>query len=360
MRSARPRIVVALRLTVTILAPVIAAMVVSSLAGGLVASTSLDVQAGAGRTSSGPLPSGDLLAVSAHAVFIALDSRLEEWDRVTFARLASHALPGDAWAADPQGRRVLVRLRAGTPTSYAVVDVRTGTTLSRPALGNDRFPRFAPDGTHFVTQSGRDDHVITWWDAGSGRAVAHRAATPAAVFGFTADSRQVLIGTPSSVSLWTPASGRETIVATLGKGVTAGAAAVTPDGLRVITAGSDDLLKEWDIRTHSEIRTLGRQRATRDMALGPDGRLVAVGWWDSIAVWDHTAGTKVVELADGTDLGLRNPFFSPDGRQVFAQGRYGDVHAWDIRQVRLEAGTTDGALPVRTSSRPPARFSNTP
>ena len=352
MRSARSRIVMALRLAATILAPVMAAIVVTSLAGGLVASASRSVQAGAEGTTPGLLPSGDLLAVSARAVFVARDARLEEWDRVTFARLASHALPGDAWAADPKGRRVLVRSRAGTPTSYAVVDVGTGKTLSRPVLGNDRLPRFAPDGTHFVTQSGGDDHVITWWDAGSGRAVAHRAATPAAVLGFTPDSHQVLIGTPSSVSLWTPASGRETTVATLGKGVTAGAAVVTPDGLRVITAGSDDLLKEWDIRTHSEIRTLGWQRATRDMALGPDGRLVAVGWWDSIAVWDHTTGTKVVELADGTDLGLRNPFVSPDGRQVFAQGRYGDVHAWDIRQARLDAGTTDGAPLLMGTWRP--------
>ena len=351
MTSARSRIVTALRLAAAMtlaVVPVMAASAVASLAARLVASTAVDVQAGAERTTPGQLPSGNLLAVSARAVFVARDSRLEEWDRVTFGRVASHVLPGDAWAADPKGRRVLIRVRAGTPTSFAVVDVRTGKTLSRPALGNGRSPRFAPDGTHFVTQSGGDDRVITWWDAGSGRAVAHRAATPAAVLGFTPDSRQVLIGTPSSVSLWMPASGRETTVATLGTGVTAGAAAVTPDGLRVITAGSDDLLKEWDIRTHSEIRTLGWQRATRDMALGPDGRLVAVGWWDSIAVWEHTTGTKVAELADGTDLGLRNPLFSPDGRQVFAQGRYGDVHTWDIRQACLDAGTTDGELLVGT------------
>ena len=53
----------------------------------------------------------------------------------------------------------------------AVVDVATGKTLSHPALGLDHAPRFAPDGAHFVTQSGLNDRVITWWDAGSGRSV---------------------------------------------------------------------------------------------------------------------------------------------------------------------------------------------
>ena len=327
-----------------------ATIVVASLAAALVVHASLDVQVRAEPSAPGSLgnwewhypgvapapgaatlPSGELLAVSGRIALIARGSRLEEWDRVTFERVASHALRGEALAADPQGRRVLVRSTAGRRPSFAVVDVATGRTLSHPALGLDHAPRFAPDGAHFVTQSGANDRVITWWDAGSGRAVAKRAAATATVLGFTADSRQVLLGTSSFVILWTPASGREVLVAALGTGVTADAAAITADGARLITAGSDDLLKEWDIRSHAEIRTLGTQPATRDMTLGPGGRLVAVGWWDTIAVWDHAAGTKVVELADGTDLGLRRAYFSPDGTQVLGQGRYGDVFVWDVR-----------------------------
>ena len=285
------------------------------------------------------LPKGGLLAVSGRSVFIARESRLEEWDRVTFARSASHPLPGEAVAADPKGRRVLVRSTAAKPRSYAVVDVATGETLSRPALGNDHSVRFAPDGAHFVSQSGGNDAGIIWWDAESGSAIARRAATTAAtVLGFTRDSRQVVLGTPSSISLWTPASGHETVIVTLGKEVSARSAAVTPDGSRIITLGSDGMLKEWDVRTRAEIRTCGRQPQSYNMAISPDGRLVAVESWATISIWDCATGTKIVDLKDGTDLGLRNPLVSPDVSQAFARGRYGDIRVWDIRKARLASG----------------------
>ncbi len=290
------------------------------------------------------LPKGDVLAVSGRSVFIARESRLEEWDRVTFERLASHALPGEALAADPKGGRVLVRSTAAK-TSYAVVDVATGRTLSHPAIGNENSPRlaftpmrFAPDGLHFVTSSGGNDDGIALWDAGSGRVVARRAATPASVIGFTPDSRQVVLLTSSSVSLWDPVSGHETVIVALGKGVSARSAAVTPDGSRIITAGSDGLLKEWDVRTHAEIRTYGEQPESFGMAMSPDGRLVAVELWTTITIWDCTTGTKIVALKDGTDLDLHRPSFSPDGSQVIAHGRYGDVRVWDIRRAHLAAG----------------------
>jgi WD40 repeat protein len=158
------------------------------------------------------------------------------------------------------------------------------------------------------------------------------------VLGFTPDSRQVFLGTPSSISLWTPASGYETVIVTPGKGVSARSAAVTPDGSRIVTAGSDGLLKEWDIRTRAEIRIYGRQPQSYNMAISPDGRLVAVESWATISIWDCATGTKIVELKDGTDLGLHNPMLSPDGSQVFAHGRYGDIRVWDIRKARLAAG----------------------
>jgi serine/threonine protein kinase/WD40 repeat protein len=283
------------------------------------------------------LPGGNLLAVSVRSVFIAHESRLEEWDRVTFERTTSHPLPGEGVAADPEGRRVLVRSTAANDPSYAVVDVATGQTLSRPALGNDNSPRFTPDGSHFVTQRPNDGGII-WWDAETGRALATRAVKDGNVLGFAPDSRQVLIGTGSSISLWTPASGQDTAVVSLGHGVSVRAAAVTPDGSRLLTIGSDDLLREWDVRMRSAVRTYGKQRHSYNIAISGDGRFLSVELWDSIAVWDCTVGTQIVELRDGTGRDLLRPAMSPDGSQVFAGSRYGDVRVWSIRNARLSAG----------------------
>jgi hypothetical protein len=78
-------------------------------------------------------------------------------------------------------------------------------------------------------------------------------------------------------------------------------------------------------------------------------RLVAVQWWATIGVWDSTTGAKILELKDGTDVGLHEPLFSLDGSQVFAHGRYGDVRVWDIRKACLAAGVrfpnTTGVVP---------------
>ncbi len=291
----------------------------------------------ASRPVAATLPAGSLLAASGRSIFIARESRLEEWDCVTFERTASHALPGEAVAADPKGRRVLVRSTTGKDPSHAVVDVATGQTVSHPLLGDDNSPRFAPDGSQFVTRR-PNDGGITWWDAETGRALATRAVKDGKVLGFTSDSREVFIRTPSTISLWAPDSGREAVVVTLGKGVSAGAAAVTPDGSRIIMAGSDGLLKEWDVRTGGKVRTYGKQPASDGMATSPDGRLVAVESWATVSIWDCATGTKIVELKDGTNLGLHGPLFSRDGNQVLARGRYGDVRVWDIRKARLAAG----------------------
>jgi WD40 repeat protein len=298
------------------------------------------------------LPSGDLLAVSGRSVLLARGSRLEEWDRVTFERLASHALPGEACAAYAQGRRVLVRSMDGTPPAYAVVDLAAGQTLSHPALAYDQAPRFAPDGAHFVTESSStSEHRITWWDAETGRALARRTAKAGTVLGITQDSRQVLLGTPSSISLWKPTSGDEIAIARPGQGIATVPAAVTPDGTRVVALLPDGLLKVWDVRTRRELGACGSHKGAYGLVVSPDNRLVAVEDWGTIAVWDCAAGTKVVDLQDGTNLALGRARFSPDGRQIVAQGRYGDIRVWDLQQARLAAGLS---LPDTTDVVPSA------
>ena len=292
------------------------------------------------------LPAGNVLAVSGRSIFIAREARLEEWDRVTFKRTASHPLPGEALAADTKGRRVVVRSTTGNDRSYAVFDVAAGQTLSRPALGDDRYPqfdphpRFAPDGSHFVTQRGGDDGAVIWWDADTGRALATRAVPGGRVIGFTPDSRQVFTRKRSSISLWTPESGQEHDVVTFGPGVSVYAAAVTPDGTRVITAGSDGVLKEWNVRTRLATRTYGKRARVFELAISGDGRFLAVESWGLIEIWDCATATMLIELKGSTGVQLFPPVFSSDGQQVFARARYGGVCVWDIRRAHLAAGVT--------------------
>lgn len=131
-----------------------------------------------------------------------------------------------------------------------------------------------------------------------------------------------------------------------------------------------------DLATGQEVRAFGRHSA-QSMAISPDGRTLAVGYWNSVALWDLASGARKAVLsgfgryvdslayskdgsllAGGTDLGtlqiwdvqrrtmlrsiamdggfVSNPAFSPDGRMV-AVGIYGTgtVFLIDLRSGRI-------------------------
>ncbi len=114
------------------------------------------------------------------------------------------------------------------------------------------------------------------------------------VFGFTPDSRQVVhpyAVDDQPVDAGSP--GARTVVVILGKGASAGAAAVTPDGTRIITAGNDGCLDGVGRPDgSSEIRTYGKQPDVLRLAVSPDGRLVAVASWATVGVWDCATGRR--------------------------------------------------------------------
>ncbi len=124
------------------------------------------------------LPGGNLLAVSGRSIFIARESRLEEWDRVTFERTASHALPGEALATDPRGRRVAVRSRPGTtgpmPSSMLRRDRQSrARRLATITTRSSQWIRVSHRMALIWSPAAAEmtDGII-WWDADTGRAIA--------------------------------------------------------------------------------------------------------------------------------------------------------------------------------------------
>jgi WD40 repeat protein len=70
--------------------------------------------------------------------------------------------------------------------------------------------------------------------------------------------------------------------------------ALSPDGRRIATAGSDQAVKLWDAATGQQLIALrGHHEAIRAVAFSPDGRLIASGDVDGIVkIWD---GSPLVE-----------------------------------------------------------------
>jgi WD40 repeat protein len=99
--------------------------------------------------------------------------------------------------------------------------------------------------------------------------------------------------------------------------------AVTPDGRRVFTVGSDKTARLWDVRSGQEIRRFTAEaNEVTCGALSRDGRLGACGTQElpqgsQILIWDLETGRQVQRIVNPAD-GTRCLLFSPDGRRIYS------------------------------------------
>jgi len=90
----------------------------------------------------------------------------------------------------------------------------------------------------------------------------------------------------------------------------------TPDGTRMISGALNDGFRLWDFHRRVEIRRFSDPRiSVTDLDVAPNGRTVAAGHWDHVALWDMETGT-VIWKGDGVDGHVESVAFSPDGRFV--------------------------------------------
>jgi WD40 repeat protein/DNA-binding SARP family transcriptional activator len=114
------------------------------------------------------------------------------------------------------------------------------------------------------------------------------------------------------------------------------AAAWSPDGLRIATAGTDGTTRIWDGKTGEPLFNLfGHRAASPSVEWSPDGsRLVTASEDGTAKVWEvfETEGREQITLsAQGLSAGVAKAIFSPDGTQVMTSDtKTAATKVWDV------------------------------
>lgn len=197
---------------------------------------------------------------------------------------------------------------------------------------------FSPDGKTII--SGGDDQTVRFWDAATGRPIRDPLPTEKRVrsLAYCLDGKMFMVAEDYKVQLFDAPSGQPRGEPIGLKGLRAlAAAAVSPDGTRIVTACMDSNAYLWNTRSGEQIGSpLKHNDSVWAVAFSRDGQKVLTGSFDQTArVWNaHTGEPMGPPLQHGERV--RVVAFSPDGKLALTGGFDNTARLWDVATGRQQ------------------------
>jgi WD40 repeat protein len=223
-------------------------------------------------------------------------------------------------------------------------------SVGRPGLNKDFIgATFGPDCQVLATGGNGTVHV---WNMVTGHRIAALPVFPGGwAFGaaFSPDSKTIAVpASDGTETLWDVTTGR--LKGTLNSDPNGNTfcARLSTDGATLFTGGTTGIVDEWDVAAQKLMRTIPTP-GIGSLALGPGGKVLAVGGADGTQrLFDVASGRKVATLAghQGNSFALA---FSPDGRTLAVGTMSGGVQWWDVVSGKLIAQSTGSVTDVAFS-----------
>ncbi len=254
--------------------------------------------------------------------------------------LEGHEQPVTSVAFSPDGKTVASGSLFFTVRLW---DAESGD-LKRTMLRTSSPVAYSPDGSVLATggggfdpdgAEGQPELPIKLWDPLRGRlrTALERSAGQRLAVSFSRDGKRLAIAATgrreyNRIQVWDVRTGSMLRRLREYAGPAVNAVALSPDGKMAASAGSDQLVRLWDVETGREKQTLKHDSSVYDVVFSPDGRMIASAAKDRrVRLWEASTGALTRSLEGHTEA-VWSLAFSPDGKTLASGSADRTVRLW--------------------------------